>query len=366
MENQTAILTKPKKPRGELRLPQLHFVAMDDWVDKLGEKSFVLWLKLLTHADRRDPERIQDIVPYDIESLAKKHLGMSKAKFYRLIKPLWNYGLVDLIEYEASTRKTQKPVNVIIYEYPQNDYGLAIKPLEKLRDYETDYKSSGTKFGKKGGRPKIEKDTTSNRFKNKTVGKYHLNRFKSKTVTVSKVKRLTVSKIKPNNVSNESSNVSNESNNVLNNSSSSIDRDNTIHRESPKKNIDDDENIKKLNLLFNENSSYQYLYDYLDNKKVNHRDIEDTIIKCSELEITSFTRADLDIQWQRVIEQLDKGSITVFSKFFAKGLAIIKKNKGIRKNHHEQVQRDQDEDVERKRARQQLRSTLYYNWLEES
>ncbi|UOR14088.1 hypothetical protein [Halobacillus amylolyticus] len=148
-------------------------------------------------------------------------------------------------------------------------------------------------------------------------------------------------------------------------SSSSIDRKNTIHRETPtKKNDDDDENINKCNLLINENSCFQYLYHYLEKKKIANKDITQTIIKCSEKEITSFTKADLDKQWLRVIDQLEKGSITVFSKFFVNGLAMILKNKNIRKNHHDQVQRDQAKATERIRSRQQLRSNLYYDWLE--
>ncbi|WP_324658913.1 hypothetical protein [Bacillus cereus] len=78
---------------------------------------------------------------------------MSKSTYLRLIKPLYEYGLVDLIEYEDSKNKGSKPINIIVHRYPQNSYPLSVMPLEKCRDWEqrVDEKYN---FSKKGGRPK--------------------------------------------------------------------------------------------------------------------------------------------------------------------------------------------------------------------
>ncbi|MFB7141690.1 hypothetical protein ACFCYN_18725 [Gottfriedia sp. NPDC056225] len=80
--------------------------------------SFII-LRLHTLADRSDANRAFDIIPRSIESLAE-YLGMSKSTLYRQLQPLWEFGLIDIIEYEESTRKAQKPKNIIVYEYPQN------------------------------------------------------------------------------------------------------------------------------------------------------------------------------------------------------------------------------------------------------
>ena len=86
-----------KKQRSELQLPILHFVVVDDWMPKLG-KGLELWLRLHTLADRSDSNRAFDIIPRSIESLAE-YLGMSKSTLYRQLQPLWEFGLIDIIEY---------------------------------------------------------------------------------------------------------------------------------------------------------------------------------------------------------------------------------------------------------------------------
>ena len=208
---------KGKKNREELYLPALRFVVADDWIDKLGPKAFAAWLKFHSWVDRQDANREYDKVPYTLEDVAKK-LGMSKSTLYRtVIRPLWEYYLIDLVEYEESQRKTQKPMNIIVYESPMNQHETEIKPLEKLRDWKKDYASAPQLFGRKGGRPKKNSPDDPDRFKNETVGGDVLNRFKNKTVYRFKNKTVTVSKIKPNNYSNKLLILSNKPNNVSNN-----------------------------------------------------------------------------------------------------------------------------------------------------
>ncbi|TPG93487.1 hypothetical protein EEL32_00050 (plasmid) [Brevibacillus laterosporus] len=143
-----------KTPRNELDLPPLHFVAMDDWVDKLGDTAFISWLKFFTWCDRSDKSREHDAIPNSMNKLAKK-LGVGKDTLYnKIIKPLWNYGLIDL---EQVVKASNTYVNIIVYKYPQNTKALKTEPLKQIRDYEKDYNSKAREDGKKGGRPKNSK-----------------------------------------------------------------------------------------------------------------------------------------------------------------------------------------------------------------
>lgn len=189
-----------KKKRNELTLPTLHYIVTDDWMDKLGD-SFQIWLKLHTFVKRDVTDPSEYKIPMSLEKTWEK-LGLSKTTFYRKIKPLWEYGLIDFIEYE-SERKSQKPKNIIVYDYPFNEFGKQVEPLKKVRDWKKDNANVSVVSGAKGGRPKRVDELSIDGFKNETV-----DGFKNETVTVSKMK--------PNNVSNNSSNVSNNSSNVSN------------------------------------------------------------------------------------------------------------------------------------------------------
>ncbi|RAL21920.1 hypothetical protein [Thermoflavimicrobium daqui] len=218
---------KGKKSRNELLLPALRYIVSDDWIDKLGHDAFIAWLKFHTWVDREDANREYDKIPYTLEATWKK-LGMGKKKFYeKVIRPLWNYYLIDIVEYDDSKRKSQKPKNIIVYESPMNQHETEIKPLEKLRDYDTEYGSPSQLFGRKGGRPtsdssdqlKMEIDVDSevemesnHRFQMETV-----TVSKWKPSTVSKWKPSTVSKWKPNNYTNNHTNEPNKHNNDSNN-----------------------------------------------------------------------------------------------------------------------------------------------------
>lgn len=146
-------VTKAKKQRGELRLPQLHYIVVDDWIPKLGEKSFTLWLKLHTMVDRTDKNREYDRIKMSNGKLAEK-VDVSLPTLYSRLKPLYEYGLIDLIEYEESKLPGgEKPVNVVVYEYPKNEFARATLPLEKLRNWK-DRTNEKYNYIKKAGRPK--------------------------------------------------------------------------------------------------------------------------------------------------------------------------------------------------------------------
>ena len=50
-------------------------------------------------------------IPYTLESVFEK-LGVSQTTFYRKIKVLWECGLIEIVEFGRSERKSQKPKNI--------------------------------------------------------------------------------------------------------------------------------------------------------------------------------------------------------------------------------------------------------------
>lgn len=145
-------------PKEQHQMPVRHYVLID-WMDKLGDKAFNAYLRLLemafnpertlTNEAARVPEPLEDVM---------KHLKIgSKTTLYnKVIKPLWNYGLIDLQTYEGDHRKTQKPVNIIVYHYPKNEYARNILPLEKVRDYDKQYNSKAKIYANMKPRKTLE------------------------------------------------------------------------------------------------------------------------------------------------------------------------------------------------------------------
>src|SRR5699024_7000191 len=156
MENKNINFSKGEKRREELQLPVLHFIAADDWMDKLGNDAFCAWLKLYTWCDRSSNrnDKENDVIPTSFKKVMER-LNVGRKKFYNsIIRPLWNYGLIDIMEYNKSNSDGQKPMNIIVYEYPQNDITKKYEPLEQIRNYDTDYSSASRTFAQKGGRKK--------------------------------------------------------------------------------------------------------------------------------------------------------------------------------------------------------------------
>ncbi|MFY0127908.1 MULTISPECIES: hypothetical protein [Bacillus cereus group] len=198
-----------KKTRNELQLPILHFVCMDDWIEKIGDKAFTAWLKFYTWCNREEDENgnrpEDDVIPSSLTKVQRR-LGVGKDTFYnKILKPLWNYGLIDVFEYKSEDWKGQGNVNIIVYEYPQNEHALSTKPLEKIRDYDTDYTSQAKTFAKLGGRPKKTGEAPRSEIEQGDGSQIEQGGFSNRTGPRSE--------IEPNNVSNNLSNVS-KSNNV--------------------------------------------------------------------------------------------------------------------------------------------------------
>jgi DNA-binding Lrp family transcriptional regulator len=147
MTTETTV-TKATKQRHQLNLPIMHFVVVDDWFGKIGEKSFTTWLKLLTMVDRKHTDHT---VRYSQQSLAKE-LGVSRPTLIKHLQPLYEYGFIEYTEYNLKGKVMQ---NIVVYEAPLNDDANLLKPLVKVRDWE---KRTEEKFDftKKGGRKKKE------------------------------------------------------------------------------------------------------------------------------------------------------------------------------------------------------------------
>src|SRR5699024_11024468 len=116
MSNQELTFRKGKVGRNELELPTLHFVVMDQWVDVIGERALFAWLKMYTWC-KRDEETDKNQwdearIPTSFNQIIKR-LGVGRETFYkRILRPLWNVGLIDIEEYEDSDNKGSKPMNV--------------------------------------------------------------------------------------------------------------------------------------------------------------------------------------------------------------------------------------------------------------
>lgn len=148
---QKITFTKGQKNINEISLPALFTPAATDWIDKLGEKTFCVWLRF--HAFCAYAEDGEDTIkiPKSLNSLALL-LGVSKPTLQKHIKILWNYGLIELTEHTASQNPGTKPINVLVYDFPQNDIRKQTQPLEKVRDYDRDYQSDGKTYASKRGK----------------------------------------------------------------------------------------------------------------------------------------------------------------------------------------------------------------------
>src|SRR5699024_2591837 len=160
MSSQELTFRRGKVSRNELELTTLQFVVMGQWVDVIGERALFAWLKMYTWCKRdEDTERNQweeARIPTSYNNIIKR-LGVGRDTFYnRILKPLWNVGLIDIEVFEDSKVKGVKPMNIIVYKYPQNSKSLAHEELGVIRNYDKDYQSTSKTFDKKGGRRRVE------------------------------------------------------------------------------------------------------------------------------------------------------------------------------------------------------------------
>src|SRR5690625_1848539 len=287
---------RAKTPRNELELPTLHFVVMDQWVDVIGERALFAWLKMYTWCDRSefDGENEANLweqarIPTSFNKIIKK-LKVGRSTFYeKILQPLWNVGLIDIEEYNESTNKGTKPMNVIVYSYPQNDKSLSYKPLTEVRDYNKDYHSKARMFAerkqknaKKSDGDEVEEgdfnprtDLVQGGIPGQDGGGYYYGTGGG-------------TEIGHNNRIKSFNNNLNSINNNFNYSSSPDEQKGNIHN-----NYEEDE--EKTNQLFN-NVAYRVLAMFLLSKGIENRTIIKTIKECHKKEIEVFAVKDVEKQ----------------------------------------------------------------------
>ena len=115
-----------------ISFPSIDPMMMLDWLPKLGEKAFLAWLQL--HSWKQTVSSSSPILPLSMNRIIKR-LKVGNSTFYdQILRPLWNYGLIDL----QKTHSKKNGQQLILYTYPNNDPDKAASPLLQLRDYDLD------------------------------------------------------------------------------------------------------------------------------------------------------------------------------------------------------------------------------------
>ncbi|MFZ3580320.1 hypothetical protein [Virgibacillus sp. DJP39] len=341
-------IKKGKVARGELRLPQLYFIVADEWIDKLGEKTFCYWLKLLTLVDRTNEAEKKygnrSTIPRSFTKIYKR-MGISKNSFYRnVIHPLWDYGLIDIEVWEDSYIKGTKPKNIIVYEYPFNTFKLAIQPLEKRRNYKTDYTSDSAKYSR-GARKTSSENSVQ-------IGKEDKNTFPNSEPPL-------VLELEPRSVS------ENEHNNYTNNI---FNKEEEISNTNKSENNSTSDFQRQIQTLIKENFILEELGNFLHGKGVSSENIMKTIKESYTKGLTIFRMEDIKLQYEHMMDKLNYGEVDNHNNFpfyFANGLQMRTEQSILKGKHQQEKQRQYELAMKRKEERQQKNEHIFYDWLNE-
>lgn len=361
-----------KEARKQLELPTLHFIVTDQWTDILSEKAIFAWLKMYSWC-KRDIEDAnvnlweQSKIPLSF-TMIKKKLKVGNDTFYnKILKPLWNVGLIDIEEYDDSDNKGTKPMNIIVYKYPQNNKALAYEPIENVRNYDKDYHSNARTFAKKGGRPKKQ---GGSEVEHPPVPKENTPLFSNRTPGGSEIEHINTLNSISNNL-NFINNTLNSINKIINSSSYNKKQSNPIESPYPE-NQDAEEEEKKYKdnpSSWNQMQQEQMilLIDKLTQKGWGENKIKTIIKKLTEKSIFQFTTKEIDRQVDYMNKEMGKDTVNFHTD---EGFAIYFVN-GIEKliNQSQIVsiyQREQMIEQKLKEERSKERKSLYYNWLEEA
>ncbi|MEK5217750.1 hypothetical protein [Psychrobacillus sp. FSL H8-0487] len=141
-----------KQNKNEIQLPILYFVAVNQWIEIIGDTAFLSWLKLYTWTKQEDTfynsKEFTDLytLTYSFSVIAKK-LGIANETLQnKVLIPLWNVGLIDIIEKDNTQKLNDKEVLIIVYRYPKNKLENSFKPIEIFRNYEKDYTKNNRVF----------------------------------------------------------------------------------------------------------------------------------------------------------------------------------------------------------------------------
>lgn len=141
-----------KQKIDEIQLPNLYFVSVNQWLEVIEDIAFMSWLKMFTWTKQEDvfyPKEeydSQDSVSYSMSAIAKK-LGVANETLQnKILIPLWNVGLIDIIERNNKEKIGSKHLTIIVYKYPKNEIERSFKQLEVIRDYKSDYTQNARVF----------------------------------------------------------------------------------------------------------------------------------------------------------------------------------------------------------------------------
>lgn len=377
MDQKTTVsFKKGKIPRNELELPTLHFVVMDQWLDVIGEKALFSWLKMYTWC-KRDVEDSeinlweQAKIPTSYNKVIKK-LGVGKDTFYnRILKPLWNVGMIDIEEYEESDSKGNKPMNIIVYKYPQNDKSLAFKPLEIIRNYDSEYSSTAKSFASKGGRrPKRNEEVNGDGSEteppikdgseiepgvvlNENQGGF-LNRTRDG------------SEIGHNNTLNSFNNSFNTLNNLLNTINNSLNSSSSINLENENTRFQIKEEEENNNEISVSPIALNVLKEVLtENDLYDDRMIENIVLEMTNVKVSYFTKKEILNQHRFMIQKIDQGEkIYDWAKYFVGGIlkTRLSETSANRQQRLDETKRVLSEN--KKRNEEPRIKRPLYNWLE--
>ena len=129
----------------ELQLPTLYFITMNQWLDVIDDVALISWLKFFTWTKQKDTlyssEQYDQVdkLTESFSAIAKKLKVGTETLQNKILKPLWNVGLIDIIENESNEKIGSSKLVIIVYRYPMNQIERSYKPLEVLRNYDKEY-----------------------------------------------------------------------------------------------------------------------------------------------------------------------------------------------------------------------------------
>lgn len=136
----------------EIQLPTLHIVAVTQWTDVIGDAALVSWLKFFSWSKQDEgyyagqSYQEVDAISSSFTAIAKKlGVGVETLK-NKIIQPLWEVGLIDVLQNDIPGELNKQQLTIIVYRYPRNDIGLSFQPIVKFRDYEKDYRKNSRVF----------------------------------------------------------------------------------------------------------------------------------------------------------------------------------------------------------------------------
>ena len=89
-------------------------VAFSEWLPLVGDQAFLTWLRFRSWSPTPDTES-PSVISLPISHIIKQ-LKIGNSTFYdKILRPLWNYGFIELTPSEDDRRCSR----ITVYPYPQ-------------------------------------------------------------------------------------------------------------------------------------------------------------------------------------------------------------------------------------------------------